>query len=52
VGGRAQILKFLAGENVNSNEMDFSMAVFAGLGGRHFNNLAWTLLNDDETILP
>lgn len=31
VGGWAEIFEFLAGEDINGDEMDFGMAVLAGL---------------------
>ena len=52
MSGRAKIFQLLAGEDVNGNEMDFGVAVFAGLRGRHFDDLAGAVLNDDETVLP
>jgi hypothetical protein len=52
VSGRAKIFQLLAGEDVNGNEMDFGVAVFAGLRGRHFDDLAGAVLDDDETVLP
>jgi hypothetical protein len=52
MSGRAKIFQLLAGENVNGNEMDLSVAVFAGLRGRHFDDLAGAVLDDDEAVLP
>lgn len=52
VSGRAKIFQLLAGEDVNGNEMDLGVAVFAGLRGRHFDDLAGAVLDDDETVLP
>lgn len=40
VGGRANIFKFLAVENVNTNHVNLGMAMFTSLGCRHLNNLA------------
>ena len=51
VGGWTKILELLASEDVDGNQVDFSVTVFASLGGAHFDNLAGTALNDDETIL-
>ena len=51
VSGRAQIFQLFAGEDINSNQMDFSMAVLAGFGGTHFHNLAGTLFDNNMTIL-
>ena len=50
VGGGAEIFELLAGENINGNEMDLGVTVFAGLGGTHFNNLAGTTLDNDESV--
>lgn len=52
MGGWAKFFKLLAGENINSNKMDLSMAVFASLGGRHVNNLARAVLDDNKAVLP
>ena len=32
--------------------MDFGVTVLPGLGGGHFDDLAGTVLDDDETVLP
>jgi hypothetical protein len=52
VGGRRQILKLLAGKDVNGYKVDLGVTVFACLGSRHFNDLAGTALDDDEAVLP
>lgn len=41
----------LAIEDINADEMDFSVAVLASLGGGHFNDLARTALQHDESVL-
>jgi hypothetical protein len=51
VGGRAEILKLLAGKDINGSKMDLRVAVLAGLGGRHIDNLARTALDHDVTTL-
>jgi len=51
VGGRAKFLKFLASENINSNEMDLGMSVLASLRSRHVDDLARAALDDDEAVL-
>jgi hypothetical protein len=51
VGGRAEIFKLLASEDVNGDEMDFGVAVLARLGGGHFDDLAGTVLDHDEAVL-
>ncbi|KAL8728807.1 MAG: hypothetical protein Q9166_005185 [cf. Caloplaca sp. 2 TL-2023] len=52
MGGRAKIFKFLAGEDVDSDEMDLGMTVLTGLGGGHVDDLAGTAFDDDKTVLP
>jgi len=52
VGGRRQIFEFLAGEDVNGSKVDLGMTVFASLGGGHFDDLAGTAFDDNETVLP
>ena len=51
MGGWAQFFEFLASEDVDSDKMDLGVTVLAGLGGGHFDNLAWTVLDHDETVL-
>lgn len=51
MGRRAEIFKLLASEDINGDKMNFSMAVFSGLGCAHFNNLAWATFDNDETVL-
>ena len=52
VSGGRQIFEFLAGEDVDGGKMDLGVTVFASLGGGHFDNLAGTALDNDETVLP
>jgi hypothetical protein len=52
VGGRRQIFEFLAGEDVDGSNVDLGVTVFASLGGGHFDDLAGTAFDDDETVLP
>jgi len=52
VGRGAKFLELLASEDVNSNKMDLCMAMLASLGSRHVHDLAGTVLNDDEAVLP
>ena len=52
VGRRAQIFQLFGGEEVDGNQMNFGVAVLAGLGGGHFDNLARAVLDDDEAVLP
>lgn len=51
MGGRAEILQLLAGEDIGCNKMDLGVAVLASLRGRHLDDLAGTSLDDDETTL-
>jgi len=52
VGGRAKIFKLLGGEDVDGNQMDLGVTVLARLRGGHLDNLAGTVLDDDEAVLP
>ena len=38
--------------HVNGDEVDLCVTVFAGLGGRHVDNLARTALDTDVAVLP
>lgn len=51
MGGGAEIFEFLAGEDVDGDEMDLGVAVLAGLGGGHVDDLAGTVLDADKTVL-
>ena len=51
VGGGAEIFEFLAGEDVDGDEMDLGVTVLAGLGGGHVDDLAGTALDDDKSVL-
>jgi hypothetical protein len=52
MGGWTKFFELLACEDIDSDKMDLSVAVLAGLRGRHIDNLAWTILDNDETVLP
>lgn len=52
VGGRAQIFHLLASEDVDGDQVDLGVTVLAGLGGRHFHDLAGAVLDDNVTVLP
>lgn len=52
VGGRAKIFEFLAGEDIDGDEMDFGVAVLACLRRTHLDNLAGAALDDDKAVLP
>lgn len=51
VGGRAKFFKLLAGEDVDTDEMDLGVTVLSGLGGGHVYDLAGAALDDDGTVL-
>lgn len=51
VGRWAKLLKLLAGEDINGDQVDLGVSVLAGLGGRHIDNLTWTGLDADESVL-
>jgi hypothetical protein len=52
VGGRAQLFELLASEDVNGNQVDLGVTVLARLRSGHLNNLAGTVLDNDEAVLP
>lgn len=52
VGGGAKLLKLLASEDVNGDQVDLGVTVLASLGGRHVDDLAGTALDDNEAVLP
>ena len=51
VGGWAKLLKLLAGEDINGDQVNLGVSVLAGLGGRHVDNLTWAALDADESVL-
>lgn len=51
VSGWRQIFVFLAGEDVEGDQMDLGVTVLSSLGGGHVNDLAWSVLDDDEAVL-
>jgi len=48
---RHDILELLPGEDIDTDEVTFSVTVLAGLGSRNLNNLAGSLLDHDVRIL-
>lgn len=46
-----EILVLLVGEDVGGDEMDLGVTVLSGLGGRHVDDLARSVLDHDETVL-
>lgn len=51
MGGWGEIFQLLASEDVESNQVDLGVTVLSSLGGGHVDNLAWTALDDNETVL-
>lgn len=51
VSGWGQIFVLLAGEDVKGDQMDLGVTVLASLGCGHVDNLAWSVLDDNETVL-
>jgi hypothetical protein len=51
VGRRREILQLLASEDVDGDQVNLSVTVFARLGGRHVDDLAGTALDDDKAVL-
>lgn len=47
----AEILKLLAGEDIEGDKVDLGVTVLACLGSRHVDDLARATLNDDVTVL-
>lgn len=52
MGGGAKIFEFLAVEDINGNQMNLGVTVFARLGSGHLHNLTRATLDDDESVLP
>ena len=51
MGGWGQIFQLLASEDVESNQVDLCVTVFASLGGGHVDDLARTALDDDDAVV-
>ena len=51
MSGWGEIFHLLAGEDVESNQVDLCMTVLSSLGGGHFDDLAWAALDDNEAVL-
>ena len=51
MGGRREILQLLAGEEIDGSQMDLGVTVLAGLGGGHVDDLAWAVLDHNESVL-
>lgn len=52
MGGGRQILKLLAGEDIDGDNVDLGVTVLASLRGGHVDDLAGAALDDDVTVLP
>ena len=46
-----QIFQLLTSEDITGNQMDFSVTVLTSLRSGHVDNLTWSTLDDDETVL-
>ena len=51
MGGGAKFFEFLASEDIDGDEMDLGMTVLAGLGGGHVDDLARSVLDNNEAVL-
>lgn len=51
MGGGREILKLLAGEDINGDHVDLGVTVLAGLGGGHVDDLARATLDHNVTVL-
>ena len=52
MGRGRKILIFLAGEDINTDQVDLGVAVLSSLRSGHFHNLARTVLDNDVAVLP
>lgn len=51
MGRWREIFQLLAGEDVESDQVNLCVTVLASLGGGHVDNLAWAALDDNESVL-
>lgn len=51
MSGRAEFFEFLAGEDIDGDQMDLGVTVLTSLGGRHVDDLAGAVLDHNETVL-
>ncbi|EEQ41625.1 eukaryotic translation initiation factor 5A [Clavispora lusitaniae ATCC 42720] len=51
VGGWRQVFQLLTSENVGGNQVDLGVTVLTSLGGGHVDNLTWSTLDDNVTVL-
>lgn len=52
VGGWGKILQLLLGEDVFGDEMNLGVSMLSRLGGRHVDDLARTVLDENVSTLP
>lgn len=52
MGGWRKILQLLLGEDVFSDEMNLGVSMLSGLGGRHVDDLAGAVLDENVSTLP
>jgi hypothetical protein len=52
MGGWAEFFELLAGEDIDSDEMDLGVTVLTSLGGGHVDDLARAILDHNEAVLP
>jgi len=50
VGGWAEILELLSGEDIKGDQVDLGVSVLSRLGGGHLDDLARTALDDDVPV--
>lgn len=51
MGGGGQIFQLLAGEDIESDQVNLCVTVLSSLGGRHVDDLAGATLDDNKTVL-
>lgn len=51
VGGWGQIFVLLASEDVDTNQVHLGVTVLTGLGGGHVDNLTWSTLDNNVSVL-
>lgn len=52
MGGWGKIFQLLPGEDVFSGKMNLGVPMLSGLGGRHVDDLARTVLDENVSTLP
>ena len=51
MSGGTEFFEFLAGEDIDGDQMDLGVTMLAGLGGRHVDDLAGAVLDHNEAVL-